>query len=156
MFTDVQITRFWNAVEKRGPDECWEWKRGRQRAGYGALYIAPKVIGAHRIAYELANGPIQNGLSVLHRCDNPPCCNPAHLFLGTDADNTKDRISKGRTKVLRGEDAARAILTEEQVKEIRASYKPYETTHQLLADVYGVSRTAIRSVVDRRNWRHVP
>src|SRR5690348_16844605 len=72
---------FWSRVDRRSPGECWVWTRGRLKAGYGQLTVGGKCRTAHRIAWELTNGPIPDGLSVLHRCDNPPCCNPAHLFL---------------------------------------------------------------------------
>jgi hypothetical protein len=84
-----------------GPDACWLWTRSRGGRGgherrYGHLQVNGKLAYTHRLAYELAFGPIPEGLLVLHRCDNPPCCNPAHLFVGTSADNTADRIAKGR------------------------------------------------------------
>jgi hypothetical protein len=77
----------------RDPAQCWEWQRSRSRQGYGRL--GPRVY-AHRLAYEVFIGPIPDGLHVLHHCDNPPCCNPAHLWSGTVADNMRDRDAKGR------------------------------------------------------------
>jgi hypothetical protein len=89
--------RLWARVTIAGPDECWPWQeRSRLREGYGKMYVAGRVLPAHRIVWTLVNGPVPVGLFVLHRCDNPPCCNPAHLFLGTKADNTHDMIAKGR------------------------------------------------------------
>lgn len=85
--------RFRSRVDVRGPDECWEWTAGRMPHGYGAIWDTS--IG---LAWELAHGPIPDGLWVLHRCDNPPCCNPAHLWLGTQADNDNDRKVKGRSR----------------------------------------------------------
>jgi hypothetical protein len=75
---------------------CWEWDAMRDRKGYGILMSGPKRLRAHRISYEIHFGPIPDGLFILHRCDNPPCVNPAHLFLGTLADNNRDKTAKGR------------------------------------------------------------
>ena len=97
--------RFWSGVDRRGPDECWNWTRARQTRGlkYGIIGIGSRLDGskravlAHRLAWQLTHGPLaRQGLKVLHRCDNPLCCNPAHLFLGTQADNVADMFSKGR------------------------------------------------------------
>lgn len=89
--------RFWSKVDCRGPDDCWPWKSAAVSSyGYGVLNIKNKVHSSHRLAWELTHGPIENGLHVLHRCDNAPCCNPAHLFLGTHQDNMADMNAKGR------------------------------------------------------------
>lgn len=102
--------RFWPKVNKAGPapehrpelGPCWEWTAGQAPHGYGAFAIGGRegAVGAHRFAYELLVGPIPDGLSVLHHCDNPPCCNPAHLFLGTRAENMYDAIAKDRVPQL--------------------------------------------------------
>lgn len=92
--------RFWSHVDKSG--ECWEWTAARQPSGYGKMVVGSRLDGSrrfppsHRLAWELTHGPIPQGLHVLHHCDNPPCCNPAHRFLGTDADNAADKVAKGR------------------------------------------------------------
>ena len=89
--------RFWEKVDKRGPDECWEWTASTNSKGYGRLSSGRGVyLKAHRTAFVLSCGPIPEDLNVLHTCDNPPCCNPKHLFLGTFKDNTHDMIRKGR------------------------------------------------------------
>lgn len=99
-FTPEQ--RFWIRVDKKGLDDCWEWT-GPCKAGsvkgksfYGHLHFRGKVIGAHRLAWILTHGPIPKGLEVCHKCDNPGCCNPNHLWLGTHLENIRDRDSKGR------------------------------------------------------------
>lgn len=88
--------RFWSKVNRGGPDECWEWRAARDKNGYGFFKLYPLMLKAHRVSWEYRHGPIPKGLFVLHRCDNPPCVNPAHLFLGTARDNSRDMFSKGR------------------------------------------------------------
>lgn len=88
--------RFWSRVDRRGPDECWPWTGSRNPAGYGAFSRGGKRSNTHRVAWEMTHGPIPGRLHVLHACDNPPCCNPAHLSLGTHEDNMADMVAKGR------------------------------------------------------------
>lgn len=87
--------RFWTWVDKRDPDECWEWQGSRNKQHYGRVMANGRVQLAHRLAYELAHGAVPEQL-ILHACDNPPCVNPAHLFPGSQADNVRDMIAKGR------------------------------------------------------------
>lgn len=89
-------TRIDQYVARKGADDCWEWKGPKNSGGYGIAYCQGIHLAAHRVAYMLAKGDIPEGLIILHSCDNPPCCNPAHLRLGTFLDNSEDAINKGR------------------------------------------------------------
>jgi hypothetical protein len=117
--------RLWSRVE-RHPDGCWEWQGFRDPRGYGQIgrgTRADGLVATHRAAWETTYGPIPDGLLVCHRCDNPACCNPAHLFLGTNADNTADKVAKGRQA--RGLALAHTRLRDEDVAAIRRRYNPH-------------------------------
>lgn len=150
--------RFWKHVDKNGPtvrpelDPCWLWVASRNRNGYGLLMSNGKHVAvAHRVSWVLHKGdPIPDGLFVLHRCDNPPCVNPEHLFLGTNADNMRDMAEKGRS----GAGGFNKKVNEAQVKEIRRRHAAGENrTH--LGREYGVSKWTITQIVNRRRWSHV-
>lgn len=151
--------RFWSKVNKRGPDECWEWQAYRDKDGYGHIRADdPKHSDtpAHRVSYELTNGSIPDGLFVCHRCDNPACVNPAHLFLGTHQDNVDDMIAKGRKIVARGESQHCSKLTAEQVTEIRRRYASGNITMYTLAVEWGMSVPTICNIIHRKTWKHIP
>lgn len=128
---------------------CWLWTGYPQAEGYGKMRLEGRLQWAHRAAWRLFVGPVPTGLDVLHHCDNPPCVNPAHLFIGTHRDNMADARQKGRFP--RGSAHWRARLTEDDVKVIRASSE----SHRVLAARYGVSDATIGRVRSRRNWAHV-
>jgi hypothetical protein len=143
------VDRYEKHVVRRGAGACWGWS-GFKHKGYGRLRVGSSAVGAHRVSWLLNKGPIPSGLTVLHRCDNPECTNPAHLFLGTNVDNNLDRNAKGRQA--RGERASTAKLTEARVREIRAS-SPADFND--LAARFSVSRTTIRFAHSGRTWSHV-
>ena len=154
-FSRALEVRFWEKVDKRGQNDCWEWQAGRTAAGYGVIGAARRdqILLAHRISWELHYSPIPDGLHVLHHCDNPPCVNPHHLFLGTAADNAADRLGKGRQA--RGEQAGNAKLTQEQVMNIRREFCQGSLVIEL-AQKYNISLSTIRDIRDRRTWTHLP
>ena len=145
---------FWAKVDKRGPDECWNWTAGLFKTGYGKFNMDGKLRRAHRVSWEFANGrPAPDDLMICHTCDNRACVNPAHLFLGTRSDNMKDAVKKGRAKGLPpGESHPSARLTVEQVREIRAVTNP---DRQELARKYGVTPVHIDQIRARLKWKHV-
>jgi hypothetical protein len=151
--------RFWSKVDKSGgPDACWPWIAGKQQQGYGVFSRDGKSANAHRVAFDLANGPIPAGLFVCHTCDNPPCCNPAHLFSGTHSDNMRDKVAKGRNNsrppLLVGAQIWTARLTEADVREIRRLRQAGWQFNDL-AEEYAVSLNTVRRVVYRESWAHV-
>lgn len=146
------INEFWDYVDKTG--ECWLWARARDEGGYGRLMVEGQDWLAHRAAYELTYGPIPEELCVLHRCDNPPCVKPDHLFLGSRADNIADMIAKGRKAPQAiGQDNPNSRLTIEQVIEIKKT--PHYYLSGGLAVKYGVTSQTIRDIRRGRTWRHV-
>lgn len=146
---------FWNRVIKS--DGCWGWTGQKHPHGYGEIerrYEGKRyVILAHRISWILHKGKIPHGLRVLHACDNPPCTNPDHLFLGTQLENIQDAVMKGRNA--RGERLPGAKLTNITVRKIRELHDSGGITHQALADQFGVTRSLITCVVNRQIWKHV-
>lgn len=150
---------FWAKVRIGGPNECWEWTGARNVRGYGNVRINKKYEKAHRLAWEFAHSHIPDGLWVCHICDNPPCCNPAHLMLGTPRANFVDMVLKRRAKLRDnkavGERNANAKLSAPDVIEIRRSYSMAEANQRQLAERYGVTPTVISSIVRGRTWRHV-
>lgn len=134
------------------PDDCWVWRGGLSSAGYGKFWRNGATDLAHRVMYEYTFGPVPDGLWVLHHCDNPPCMNPSHLFLGTHADNENDKDAKGRRK--RGSQTRKSKLDEARVRRIRELHAS-GVQQKLLARDFGVDITTINDVVQRQTWRHV-
>jgi len=145
--------RFWSKVDRSGgPDACHPWKTGRFPSGHGQFWLGTSSQMAHRCAFFLVHGrwPEPCGL---HRCDNPPCCNVAHLFEGTATDNRTDCVAKSRHA--RGERQAAAKLTEQNVRDIRANYALCRVTQKELAARFGVSLPTVNQVISGRVWGHV-
>jgi hypothetical protein len=140
--------RFWEKVDRRGPSDCWNWTASTDTGGYGI--IGRKGVKgmalAHRIAWEFAYGAAGEGMCVLHHCDNPKCCNPYHLWLGSRADNNRDKVQKGRQ--VKGRTNGRTKLTEEQVISIREDPR----SERELGRIYGVQHTAIGMIRRGESW----
>ncbi len=148
--------RLWARVDRRGPGDCWVWAGCKQWNGYGRIGRGGSglTILTHRAAWEMANGPIPEGMRVLHTCDNPPCCNPAHLFLGTQADNGADMARKGRAARLRGEMNAEAKITATDAEDIRRLAAAGQR-HKDIALRYAIGKTQVGRIVRRECWGHI-
>jgi hypothetical protein len=143
--------------------QCWEWQRAKKAAGYGQLVDHlgnPKI--AHRVAWELFVGPVPEGMCVLHHCDNPPCCNPEHLFLGTYQDNRRDCVNKRRhwqavhpELIPRGEDNPNASLTTDQVKSIKRMHTDDGLSQREIGRRTGVDYRSVHKIINGKTWRHV-
>jgi hypothetical protein len=186
--TPSQEASFWAKVNKDGPtmphmeSPCWVWTSDTIKNGYGRMRVGRKNFLAHRIAWTLANGPIphdgsHHGICVCHRCDRRNCTNPAHFFLGTNADNIRDMFAKKRngssikpesrprgdnhhfrTKpecVRRGELHGRAKFSANLVLDIRGAYSAGNISQKQLAAQFGMSRSLISLIVHRKIWRHI-
>lgn len=147
------IERFWEKVRRGAPDICWPWQGAVDKDGYGVFGVSTKVksMRAHRVAFIITYGD-PGKLQVLHKCDNPPCCNPRCLFEGTPLMNMRDKLAKGRhvsgTKgrpdlVLRGEEHPNAILTDDQVRQIREGYVPRKVPLIYFAEKFGVAISTV-------------
>ena len=146
--------RFWRQVNKT--PTCWLWNGWKLNSGYGETFWKPKKILAHRLSYIIAHGGIPAGKHILHKCDVPLCVRPDHLYLGTDIENHRDMVERGRTTA--GERHFRARLTDEQAREIRERHvyvHRRKTNQRELATEYGVSVATINHIVRGRTWKRV-
>ena len=156
-FADAALAeRFWAKVDSRSPHECWEWQAGRHSRGYGIFYLTGHTqILAHRLALALATGTTPEGAYALHSCDNPPCCNPEHLRLGTHSDNMRDRSARGR--------APKTVAQNRNVDDvtasaIRAAYqpsvgnKPNPNGYAGLGRRYNLAPQAIKQIVQGKTY----
>ena len=151
------IGRFWQKVNKKTENGCWEWLAGQTRNGYGLLKVSGISTRAHRFSWELHHGEIPKDKSyfktmfVLHKCDNRLCVNPDHLFLGTAQDNISDMVAKGRAAI--GETHGRAKLSEIQVRVIRRYYPAIAQTK--LAEIFKSSTSRVSGIILRQSWKHI-
>lgn len=174
VLTPKDIERFWSKVDIRGADECWPWLGLLSPKLYGLFRLGGhdrrrgakrRALRAHRVAYFLVTGDWP-ALLVCHKCDFRKCCNSAHLFLGTDTENIRDRHCKGRSAkgqqfahrryaARKGSDSPKSKLTEQQVLEIRRRYATGKITYARLAQDYAVVPTTIQMIINRTNWGHI-
>lgn len=152
--------RFFDKVSPEPMSGCWLWtgapSDNTKTGQYGRFRMNGKQRRAHRASWELFRGKIPEGMHVLHRCDNPVCVNPDHLFIGTNSDNVADRVEKHRSgnKPHIGENHPMRRLSEENVRSIRSRYFMGEAGKNLSIE-FGVSRSAVSEIVNFRKWRHV-
>lgn len=180
VLTEKEAQRFWSKVNKSG--ECWKWTAGKTIDGYGRVRCNGRLWLAHRVSWSIANNAIPDGVCVLHRCDNPPCCNPDHLFLGTRLDNNADKTRKGRQafgersgsrlhpeclargdksgarlhpeRLARGEDNGKSKLTMTQVVKIRSLCNG-GLSHRKTAAIIGIGRSAVGAIMRQKTWAHI-
>ena len=137
--------RFWEKVDRGDPDECWEWQAGSDPSGYGTFSVKTHHEPAHRVAYSLAVEDADD-LLVLHHCDNPPCCNPNHLYAGTHKDNIRDVVFRERS--------GQVILTVPDVREIKRLLENGESSDEIAED-YDVRPGTIDNIRRGDNWSYI-
>lgn len=151
--------KFWAHVPTGvTPGDCWEWQGSRDACGYGCLWVlidGRRLQRAHRAAWALYRGPIPDGMLIRHRCDNPPCCNPDHLELGTYAQNSDDKVARRRQAA--GPRLPQTRVTDEQLRDLRAAYRVVngKSNATELAQRYGVSRGHLMHLVSARGQERI-
>lgn len=147
-----RMNRFWKKVDRRGPDECWEWQAASSTRGYGSFSVGGKRKLAHRVSWEIHNGPIPDGLVVRHKCDNPGCVNPDHLELGTQSDNIIDAVTRGRHK-FNPEGPPRKLTECEEAEVVRVMSDAVRGTRSIAARSlmrrFGISWGTVYNILGR-------
>ena len=152
--SEVDKLRFWEKVNKCDPNECWEWQAALNSNGYGHFQLGtlskPRVVRANRVAFVIAYGNTE--LNILHSCNNPACCNPLHLYAGTQNDNMKQSVKEGRSS--RGEKCNTAKLTEADIMSIRNLYSKGWLQREI-AVKYKISQSQVSHICTHSNWKHI-
>ena len=149
---NFNYSKFFERVQKT--DNCWFWLAGKDEKGYG-LFWNKKTWRAHRFSWTIHYGKILRKLQVLHKCDNPSCVNPTHLFLGTNQDNVNDKMNKGRENPSKGSNHYISKLKEKDIPKIKILYKTGNFTLKEIAKKYKVYYTTIQKIVTNQTWKHV-
>jgi hypothetical protein len=145
----------WKKINKKSSSECWEWMGCKSGDGYGAIQINKRTYSVHRLVYELTYDKIPTGLCVCHTCDNPLCCNPKHLWVGTTQENLKDRDLKNRQSYSYGELCGTHKLITQEVLEIRRLFETNQYTQKELGSKYNVSQSLISGIILKKKWVHI-
>lgn len=153
---EKQLASFWSRIQYGALDECWPWL-GSRSDGYGVLNFQGKAWKAHRLIWSLVNNPIPEGAFICHHCDNPPCCNPHHLFLGSPLANMRDAANKGRLKPPdnRGERHGLSKLLDSDIVQIRALAATGIPQKQIAAD-FKIDSSTVSVIIHRKRWQHIP
>lgn len=155
---EKQLQVFWSRINKDGsipahcPElgNCWEWTAGRMKQGYGSVWFNHKKTLSHIVAWELTNGSIPDGYNICHKCDNKICCNPEHLFCGTQKQNIQDAISKGR--FIAGEIVGTSKFTWDIIRQVRALYTGKRGNQIALCRQFGISPAEMHNIVHKKHW----
>jgi len=148
------IQRFWSKANILGDDDCWDWLVGKKKSGYGQFNIGHKNFYAHRIAWEIYTGKkIERKKVICHKCDNPSCVNPKHLFIGTQKDNIEDKHNKGRAARQDGENNPASKVSWDDVRDIRRMYESGIYTVLEISHLYPISRYQVSNIVRNKSWK---
>lgn len=155
MIENFKSERLWSKINVGSKDECWIWKGAKTTAGYGVLRVNYKPRYTHRLMWMLHNKTnIPKKDCICHSCDNPPCCNPAHLFLGSQADNLKDARDKGKMEMARGINHHATELSEDDIRQIRYLGQT-KMTHKDIGERFGTTRMSVNDIIHKRTWAHI-
>lgn len=144
--------RFESKLDNQEKDKCWNWTGWKDRNNYGFIFYKDKMIRAHRVSWLIYCGDIPDNMHVLHKCDNPSCVNPEHLFLGDNYDNIKDKMFKNRSYKPVGEKCPFSKLTWEKVDEIRRRVNNGEKQYRIARE-FGISRTQVSNIMNNKHWK---
>jgi len=150
---EKDIIRFWKYVEIKEKNECWIWKSGKDKDGYGRFSLNKRTERSHRISYLIKFGIIDSDLLILHICDNASCVNPDHLFQGTFLDNNKDRYTKGRSAI--GSSNGSSKISERDALEIRTLYLNEKLSLEKIGKIFGIGQSTVRDIAVGNTWKHL-